>query len=168
MNDLSAASEKFRILVADDDHVFNDLISRFLAIAGWQVRSVYDGLQAVQAARAFHPQLAILDINMPGLDGFAAAQALRADPRLADLKLVALSAATYDEHQRRCRDAGFDKQLAKPCGLATLYALVSSLAEDAAGWRDTPFYIVEDASHPAGPQLAELARRFYATDPPQT
>ena len=66
-----------RILVADDNVDSADSTALLLQIAGYEVRTAYDGLQAVQLALIFRPALVILDLNMPVMDGWAAAQALR-------------------------------------------------------------------------------------------
>jgi CheY-like chemotaxis protein len=121
-------SRPIRILIADDEHDVADVVARFIARRGLEVRVAYDGLEAIQVARAFVPDVAVLDINMPGLDGYSAARQIRQDPNLKGTKLVALSARSHEEHQRRCLEAGFDRQIAKPCSLHALSELLAALA----------------------------------------
>ena len=84
--------------------------------------------KALRLAHDFIPDVALLDINMPRLDGYLAAQQMRRDPKLKWTKLVALSAWSHEEHKRRCFEAGFDRQIVKPCSLLALSALVDTLA----------------------------------------
>ena len=81
---------------------------------GHEVRMAYDGLEALDAARAFRPEAVLLDIGLPGLDGLQVARRLRQEPGLEGVLLVTLSGyGTQDDH-RRSREAGCDAHLVKP------------------------------------------------------
>lgn len=106
--------ERHRILIADDDKDTADTLQMLLTLSHHDVRVVYNGQEAVTVARGFRPDLALIDLDMPGLDGYGVARALRQEPATADLRLVALSGFGQPEDQRRASAAGFDEQLVKP------------------------------------------------------
>ncbi len=117
--------EPRRVLVADDNPDMRESLCLLLRGAGCVVRGVADGRSAVQEALDWAPHLVLLDLGMPGLDGHAAAAALRADPRGRALKLVALTGWGQPEDIQRSRVAGFDQHLLKPAALDVLLALLS-------------------------------------------
>lgn len=114
-----------RILVADDNVDSADSTALLLQIAGYEVRTAYDGLQAVQLALIFRPALVILDLNMPVMDGWAAAQALRSSTH--GIALVALTALSQPADFNGTRVAGFDYHLVKPFDAHELRAIVRHL-----------------------------------------
>ncbi|MDQ6684887.1 MAG: response regulator [Pseudomonadota bacterium] len=85
-----------------------------LRFDGHDVRAVYDGRQAVDTARTFRPHIAILDINMPRMDGYEAAAALRKEPIHLELVLVAHTSLTEPADVARVKRAGFDHYVNKP------------------------------------------------------
>ncbi len=121
------AAAKLRILVADDNRDAADTLAALLAAGGHAVRTVYDGRQAVQAAPDFAPDLAFLDIGMPGMDGYQTARALRAVPQLAGLRLAALTGWGASEDRARSREAGFDHHLLKPAGPEQLAEVLAAV-----------------------------------------
>jgi CheY-like chemotaxis protein len=114
-----------RVLVADDNHDTADSTADLLRMAGHQLRSAYDGRQAVEMARTFHSHLVILDINMPVMDGYEAAVALRKESTDDELVLVAHTSLTKPADLDRVRRAGFDHYVGKPVGHGELQALVT-------------------------------------------
>ena len=114
-----------RILVADDDRDTADLTTELLRLDGYEVRAVYDGHQALAAARTFRPHLVILDIDMPVLDGCETASALRAESADASMVLVAHTALNLPAALERIRRAGFDRYLKKPAAHGALGVLVA-------------------------------------------
>ena len=119
-----------RILIADDNADSADSLGELLRILGHETRIAHDGLEALEAAAAFHPDVALLDIGMPRLNGYEVARRLRAAPRGGALLLVAITGWGQDEDRRRSKDAGFDGHLVKPVELKALQAL---LGADATG-----------------------------------
>ena len=103
-----------RVLVADDDHDTADSTADLLRFDGYEVRAVYDGRQALETARTFRPHVVILDINMPVMDGYEAATALRKESSDLELVLIAHTSLTRPEDMERVKRAGFDHYVSKP------------------------------------------------------
>jgi CheY-like chemotaxis protein len=104
-----------RILIADDIEDVVQTAAELLRLHGYDVKTACDGQQAVAIAREFHPDLVLLDINMPVMDGYTAAAILRRERGGSDRPvLVALSARTQPKDIERGREAGFDHHLCKP------------------------------------------------------
>jgi CheY-like chemotaxis protein len=109
-----------RQLVVDDNVEAADSHSRLLRLEGHQVWSAYDGLSAVDLARSSRPEAVILDLGLPGIDGYEVARRLRNDGANGDLLLVALSGYGQEEDIRRSTEAGFDHHFNKPLDFAGL------------------------------------------------
>jgi len=102
-----------RVLVADDNRDAADSLQRVLALYGHEVRVVYDGATALRVGQEFRPRVAVLDIGMPGTDGYEVARNFRR--KLGDeVKLVALTGWGQEADRLRAREAGFDHHLTKP------------------------------------------------------
>ena len=108
------ASPARRILVVDDNRDSADSLTMILEILGNEVRTAYDGVEAVEAAEAFRPNLAFLDIGLPRLNGYDAARRIRLLPDGKNVVLVALTGWGQEDDRRRSREAGFDHHLVKP------------------------------------------------------
>lgn len=114
-----------RILVVEDNLDSAATLSLLLERWGYTVRTVYDGPSAVQEARNYHPEIVLLDIGLPGMDGYEVARELRA--REGDhIKLFALTGYGRDEDRARSREAGIDQHLTKPVRAQTLQNLLGS------------------------------------------
>ena len=116
-----------RVLVAEDIPDAAEMLRLMLESMGHQVRVAADGVQAVAIAREFAPQIALLDIGMPRMDGYEAARQIRAVLG-RDVILVALTGWGQEDDQRRARDAGFDRHLTKPADPDVLEELITSAA----------------------------------------
>jgi PAS domain S-box-containing protein len=103
-----------RILVVDDNRDAALSLALLLQLAGYQTHTAHDGPAALDAARAFRPEIVLLDIGLPGLNGYEVARRLRKDLGLTDAVLVALTGWGQDEDRRLAREAGFDHHLVKP------------------------------------------------------
>jgi CheY-like chemotaxis protein len=116
-----------RVLVAEDNPDAAEMMRVMLNLKGHEVRVASDGVAAVEIARAFRPHIAFLDIGMPRMDGYEAAQHVR---RLFGnrITLVALTGWGQDEDKRRSREAGFDHHLTKPPEPEVLDALIARCA----------------------------------------
>jgi PAS domain S-box-containing protein len=113
-----------RVLVVDDNVDAADSLALLLRMEGHAVTVAHDGLTALTQAAADPPELALLDIGMPKMDGYELARRFRADPALRDVVLVALTGWGQDEDRRRTREAGFDHHLVKPVEPEALHGLL--------------------------------------------
>ncbi len=113
-----------RILVVDDNQDSAESLSILLRIHGHDVRSAFDGHQALRHGGAFHPEVVILDLGMPVMNGFDVARAIRRESWGKQILLVALTGWGRDEDRRRVREAGFDAHLTKPLSYPELKKLV--------------------------------------------
>jgi CheY-like chemotaxis protein len=123
------AGDSYRLLVVDDNREHADTLALYLGAAGHQVRVAYNGLDAVASAAESDPDAVLMDVGMPGLDGFEAARRMRAQPGGSRRVLVALTGWGQSEDRRRSRAAGFDAHLVKPADPPALLALVDSLLQ---------------------------------------
>lgn len=108
-----------------------------LELLGHHVRVVHDGVAALAAARANPPEVMLIDIGLPGMNGYEVAQAIRRDPTLKHLMLVALTGYGQPEDAAEALAAGFDYHLVKPVDLDALGRLVERLTSSAET-RDAP------------------------------
>ena len=113
-----------RILVVDDNVDTAAGLSRLLTRRGYFVELAHDGPSAVEKARAFAPAAVLLDIGLPGMDGYEVARHLRADPATVGSVILALSGYGQEEDRTRSRAAGFDHHLVKPIDFAVLQTLL--------------------------------------------
>src|SRR6185437_5295842 len=114
-----------RILVVDDNADAAQALDRLLAEMGQETVVVYDGFAAVEAAESFHPDLVLLDIGMPKLDGYEVARRLRALPDGEHFTLAAVTGWGQETDRRRSLEAGFDRHCAKPVSEASLRELIA-------------------------------------------
>jgi signal transduction histidine kinase/ActR/RegA family two-component response regulator len=114
-----------RILVVDDNRDAADMLSRFLTSAGHAVAVAHDGEAALRRAETFAPQICLLDIGMPGMDGYELAVRLRNDLQLSELFLVAITGWGQEEDRRRALAAGFDAHLTKPADPVAIAGLIA-------------------------------------------
>jgi CheY-like chemotaxis protein len=119
-----------RILVVDDNHDQVESLGALLTLKGHEVRLAENGPDALQVAADFGPDLALVDIGLPGLSGYEVARRLREQPRFRDLLLVAQTGWGQDDDRRRSREAGFDHHLVKPIDVEAIEELLRSLRPD--------------------------------------
>ncbi len=122
-----AAAAARQILVVDDNVDAAQSLALLLQLEGNDVHTAHDGLAALQAAEAYHPEVVILDIGLPGLNGYQVAERLRQQPVGKNLLLVAVTGYGADEDRRRSREAGFDFHLVKPVKPEELQAVLGRL-----------------------------------------
>ena len=119
-----------KILVVDDHRDSVDSLSRLLEAHGHETACAYDGRQALEVFRQFEPAAVVLDIDMPVLDGYGTARAIRLAPSDRLPVLLALTALGGHEARRLAFDAGFDAHLTKPARIAALLALLEKLRSE--------------------------------------
>jgi PAS domain S-box-containing protein len=123
-----AGAAGLKVLVVDDNVDAADTLSTVLEMTGRRTHTVHDGPAVLPAARAFDPDIILLDIGLPGLSGYEVARQLRADPRFSRTVLIAVTGWGSDEDRRRSREAGFDEHMTKPVDLAALEPLLHRFA----------------------------------------
>jgi CheY-like chemotaxis protein len=116
-----------KVLVADDKATSRELIRTVLESRGYAVSEAADGLEAVRQAGEILPDLIILDLHMPGLDGFGVLAELRRDRRFAATPIMALTASAMHGDRARALAAGFDSYVSKPIPLPALREEVERL-----------------------------------------
>jgi PAS domain S-box-containing protein len=124
---------RLRVLITDDNRDAADTLSDLLLNDGHDTRVAYDGAGALAVAAEFRPDVVLLDIGMPGMDGYETARAMRRLPGLEHVTLAALTGWGAAEDRARSRAAGFDHHLLKPIVLAELQALLRQPTSPSAG-----------------------------------
>jgi two-component system, chemotaxis family, CheB/CheR fusion protein len=112
------------VLIADDGVDARMSLAQLLELAGHEVYICGDGLNAVRIARECHPDVVFLDIEMPGLDGYAVCHQLRSLEGFDQTRVYALSGLSGPAHERRCRQEGFSGQFVKPLEISALDRLM--------------------------------------------
>jgi two-component system CheB/CheR fusion protein len=115
-----------RVLIVEDDTESLQLMGALLALWGYQPRLTPDGPAGLAAASTEMPDVALLDIGLPGMDGFEVAQKLRAAPGGTDVLIVAVTAFRGETHRDRAFECGFDKYLMKPVDIETLRLVLAA------------------------------------------
>jgi CheY-like chemotaxis protein len=118
---------QMRILVVDDNVDAGESLAMILRFLGADVRVAHDGYQALAMLAAFPASVVLLDIGMPGIDGYETARRIRAQFQERPISLVALSGWGQEEDRRRATEAGFDHHLIKPAEIPALQSLLRSL-----------------------------------------
>jgi two-component system, cell cycle response regulator DivK len=103
------------ILIVEDQLELRTMNAFFLECQGYRVLATGNGVEAVRSAREQRPDLIIMDLSMPGMDGFRATRELKGDPVTRNIPVVVLTAHSYGSAGRRAREAGCDAFLMKPC-----------------------------------------------------
>lgn len=129
----AASLGPLRVLVIDDNRDAADSLAILLSTMGAEVQVAYSGPEGVAAFAAMRPCVVLLDIGMPGMNGYDVARAIRSGFPHETTTLVALTGWSQKEDRDRARDAGFDHHMAKPAEIQNLQALLGSLAAAAEG-----------------------------------
>jgi len=117
----------FCVLVVDDNRDVADSTAVLLRMAGYDVHLAYDGKGAIESAQRLQPDAVLLDIGLPGMDGYEVAELIRRDAASAKPLMLAVSGYGQDEHRLRSSKAGFDHHIVKPIDPAALTELLASL-----------------------------------------
>lgn len=125
---VACAGGPLSVLVVDDNRDAADSLAAMLELMGASVRVAYGGAAAISAAEAETPALVLLDLGMPGMDGYEVARRLGALGRRPDMQLVALTGWGQSDDRLRTREAGFDDHLVKPADIESLQRLLASAA----------------------------------------
>jgi DNA-binding response OmpR family regulator len=126
---ISTSHARSRVLVVDDNSDSADLLASALSRFGYSVATAYDGLDGLSTAGDFHPDICLLDIGLPRMDGYELARRLRDPTRFpSDLRLIAITGYGQAADRQLAVDAGFDAHLTKPVDLESLLGLLESRA----------------------------------------
>ena len=124
--DAAETVSRRRILVVDDNSDAAESLALLLQIDGHEVRTAFDGVEALDLAAGFVPEVMLLDIGMPRLDGYEVARRLRKEPWGRNLSLIALTGWGQEQDRRRTAEAGFNAHLIKPVGEAELRRAIAA------------------------------------------
>jgi signal transduction histidine kinase len=131
-DDRASRSSRRRILIADDNHDALESLALLLECDGHEVRRAINGAEACEVAASWQPELALLDLGMPVMDGYEAVKRMREQPWGKDLLIVALSGWGQLSDIQRSRDAGFDSHLVKPASFESLAEVLNRLPDSRA------------------------------------
>lgn len=123
------------VLLIEDNDDGREMMAMMLNCYGYEVHHAADGLQGLQTAASQRPDIALVDIGLPGIDGYEVARRMRANPDTHHIKLIALTGYGLAEDQRRVLDAGFDLHLVKPVDIEHLLQAIGSCTAS------TPTYV---------------------------
>lgn len=115
------------ILIVEDNHLNLKLVSMVLSLAGYRVISACDAEQALEILCAQRPDLILMDIQLPGMDGNQATEAIRADEKLSTIPIVALTANALKDQRDRAFEAGCDRYITKPVRPKEILEVVATL-----------------------------------------
>jgi CheY-like chemotaxis protein len=118
-----------RVLIADDNHDAAVSLSMLLQAMGHDTRVVHDGVEALEEAETFRPDIVLLDIGMPRLDGYETARRLASRPWAAATQIVAVTGWGQETDRQRAKEAGFHRHLVKPVDLDALREVISAACE---------------------------------------
>lgn len=127
MTPIAVSTTETRLLVVDDNEPAGWTLSLLLKRLGYQVETCYEGPAAFAVADALRPDALLLDLAMPGQDGYQICRMIRQQPWGRAVIIIALTGYGGEEDQRRTREAGFDGHLVKPVDLGALTTLLTNL-----------------------------------------
>jgi len=123
------------ILVVDDFEDNREMYTQFLRFSGYRVAEAVDGVDAIAKAAALRPDLIVMDLSLPRMDGWEATRRLKKDPQTSHIPVVALTGHALAGHEEGARNAGCDSFVTKPCIPADLEAEVRRILAEKAGVR---------------------------------
>lgn len=126
---LDVQAKKPLVLVVDDFADNREMYSEYLAFSGYEVIEAQNGREAVEAAQSRMPDIIIMDLSLPVMDGWEATRRLKADERTRKIPVVALTGHALAGHSKGAREAGCDSFLAKPCLPDQLVAEIKRMLE---------------------------------------
>src|SRR5215475_11886731 len=123
-------AKKPSVLVVDDYLDGREMVAEYLAFRGFTVCEASDGIEALELARRIQPEIVLMDLRMPGMDGWEATRRLKRDPKTCHIPVVALTAHALTTEINTAREAGCDAVIAKPCDIGVLAdSLIKMLKE---------------------------------------
>jgi len=129
----AAPVQRLSVLAVDDNVDAAGMLGTLVEALGHHAETAHDGTSALRLAEAAPPDVALLDIGLPGMNGYELAATFRSSPRLRHAYLVAITGWGQEEDRRRAREAGFDWHFTKPADPAALGALLTMVADARTG-----------------------------------
>ncbi len=127
------------VLVVEDNRITSEMFQEYLGLHGFRVSCAFNGREAIEAVARDCPDLVVMDIQMPEMDGFEAMRHLRANPALVRLPILAVTALASRSQIHECLTAGADDYLSKPVRMKELITHINSLLDATSGMEsDTP------------------------------
>jgi CheY-like chemotaxis protein len=127
----NSIGRRLRILVVDDNVDSAESLALLLQASGHDVRTAHDGPTALEAALDYRPNVVLLDIGLPRMDGYEVAKKLRQQPFLKNVVLVAMTGYGQDSDRQRSQEAGFAHHLVKPADFGKVQQILAALSEKA-------------------------------------
>jgi two-component system cell cycle response regulator DivK len=118
------------VLVVDDHQDSRDMLVQFLEFRGFNVFQAKDGVEAVELAKRHRPSVVLMDLQLPGIDGWEATRRLKADPTTQQMLVVAVTAHAFKHQADAAREAGCDALIAKPYDLVVLADFLVRISEN--------------------------------------
>jgi CheY-like chemotaxis protein len=125
----TSSPRRLRVLVVDDNLDSLTSLAALVRMSGNEVRTAIDGSAALDVAKTFQPEVVLLDLGLPGMNGYEVGRRIRQIPELKEAVLVAQTGWGQDEDRRRSAESGFDAHLVKPVDFAALQKILSSLSQ---------------------------------------
>lgn len=126
-NDVPDLTRVRTVMIVDDSVTVRKVTSRLMERQGWEVATAKDGVDAVNQLQDIMPDVVLLDIEMPRMDGFEVLRTVRRDPRLQKLPIIMITSRTGDKHQQEALDLGVNQFLGKPFQEANLLATIDEV-----------------------------------------
>ncbi len=117
-------TNKPTILLIEDTKEVIMMIADYLELAGFKIVTAQDGIEGVAQARLTHPDLILMDVQMPRMDGLEATRKLRSEPEFKETPIIALTALAMSSDRERCLAAGMDEYMSKPVNLKALAKMI--------------------------------------------
>ena len=128
-----AGSAPMRVVVVDDNRDGAASMAMMLSLAGHQTRTAHDGLEAIELAEAFRPEVLLLDIGLPKLNGYDTCRRIREQPWGKEMFIVAVTGWGQDEDRRRSEESGFDRHVVKPISFEALQEILAEAQQRGGG-----------------------------------
>ena len=119
-----------KILYVEDHPAQRDIMAQMLELGGFEVDVASDGVEGVEKATTWLPNIILMDLRMPRMDGFEAIEKIRADERTANTPIIAISAWASGKHKKRALDAGANEHFTKPVDLNRLMTTINTYLQE--------------------------------------
>jgi CheY-like chemotaxis protein len=129
-NKKEVAGRGRRILLVEDNDVNMMVTSDYLTMKGYEVIQAFNGIEAIQLSKKSSPELILMDIQMPDMDGIETIKRLRAAPEFSTVKIIALTALAMPGDRERCLEAGANEYMSKPVSLKELVEVIGNLLQE--------------------------------------